>query len=907
MKVKSLYGILFIVLCTLGIFCVDAQQAVTMRRASFDTLSTNRAQVLDTVVVKKSEVEIADSLFAKYESLASKGTTGDALYKVINSCCASYINVLNDPSLSSSYLSAKRRLRTLFPRLQEGGVFYSQKGNNPMAMEMLEKYIMIPKHPLFKDELFSFVSNYPDLVFYVASSKYNSRDFKATIELLNEYLDTHSKTYEQQAYLILSKAYGYTNQGEHQIYTLMKGVQKYPKDAKLHKDIIEYHINTRNASQAEYNLINYEALGASQFELLSIKARIAEIKEDFRSCMMLSEQLYTLDTTNFNSIVLYGRACYNFVVDEMKKGKMDVKGRPFVELNPQLETAAKMFEQSIARKPKEKQYYDALIDTYLLLDRKDEAQTVAEKLGDLMGKPRVPVVATNDTIAQPVDSVNTVNHAANYVADRKPVSTMNSSETKVVQNNPSKKLVTSAGVPFFSSFALDYVEERLRTWLQKGPFEKMAEYEERTTGDALKNKKRELVNEARKKYIGMHQGSVASRVKGITIEGYDPDNEVYLIKYNLGHMLVRVPVKEQQAQNFLADWVQGKVRPTNPQFDVVGDSIVLSGMTFNSINSGLSFSYAMNERLRYEKVDVKVENVLYGGLEGIVDADNTGSNAGGVIIDNSTVVVGQDNTKKSDIDVDIPVLPDSLRNETTFALIISNENYDLADKVHYAIADGESFRNYCEKTLGIPKKNIEYISDASYFQMKAKIELFCSLLKEYGSSARAIVYYSGHGIPNYATQEAYFLAKDGIPTSMQAVIPINEFYQELAATGVNRIDVFLDCCFSGNAKSGNSIVSARGVAIKPRENAPLGNMVVLSACSGDETAFHYEEKHHGLFTYFLLKKLQETGGDVTMKELFDYVQSNVRRESLHNNRRYQTPNVKFSDSLSGMWETMKMR
>ena len=69
MKVKSLYGILFIVLCTLGIFCVDAQQAVTMRRASFDTLSTNRAQVLDTVVVKKSEVEIADSLFAKYESL----------------------------------------------------------------------------------------------------------------------------------------------------------------------------------------------------------------------------------------------------------------------------------------------------------------------------------------------------------------------------------------------------------------------------------------------------------------------------------------------------------------------------------------------------------------------------------------------------------------------------------------------------------------------------------------------------------------------------------------------------------------------------------------------------------------------------------------------------------------------
>ena len=71
MKVKSLYGILFIVLCTLGIFCVDAQQAVTMRRASFDTLSTNRAQVLDTVVVKDKAtgetIADADWITAEYD------------------------------------------------------------------------------------------------------------------------------------------------------------------------------------------------------------------------------------------------------------------------------------------------------------------------------------------------------------------------------------------------------------------------------------------------------------------------------------------------------------------------------------------------------------------------------------------------------------------------------------------------------------------------------------------------------------------------------------------------------------------------------------------------------------------------------------------------------------------------
>lgn len=906
MRAKHLYGVILAVLFAMGILCANAQQ--NKKAVS----STNKEQASENVVIKKTEAEIADSLFAKYESLVSKGETGDALYKVVNNCSESYIKVLNDTTLSSSYLTAKRRLRTLFPKLQEGGVYYSQNGQNTMAVQMLEKYVMIPKHPYFKDELFSFATNYPDLVFYVASNKYNTRDFNTAITLFNEYLDTHSKTYEQQVYLILAKAYGYTNQGEHQIYTLMNGVQKYPKDAKLHKEIIEYHIKTRNVSQAEYNLINYQNLGANQYDLLDIKARIAEIKEDFKNCVILCEQLYSIDSNNLNSITLYGRACYNYVVDEMKKGKVDVHGKPYVELNPYLDKAASMFEKAIAKKPKDKQYYDALIDTYLLLERKEEAQRVAEKLGDIMGKPR-PVIQTDtvagDSVAQPVDDAAT--RAKKYIAEREPARETMKSEEQVAAatsaKKPAKKLVTDAGIPFFSSFATDYVEDRLRVWLQKGPFEKTEEYMQRTTGDALKDKKRELVNEARKKYIGMHQGSVASRVKGITIEGYDPDNEVYYIKYNLGHMLVRVPVKDQQAQNFLSDWIHGQVRPTNPQFDVVGDSIKLTGMTFNSLNSGLSYNYSSSERLNYETVDIKVENVLSGGLEGILDPEAQSDAQGGVSVAKRTMLIGADNTKKSDVDVDIPVLPDSLKNEMTFALIISNENYDLADKVHFAIADGESFRNYCEKTLGIPKKNIMFISDASYFNMKGQIEIFVNLLKEYGSSARAIVYYSGHGIPNYATQEAFFLAKDGTPTNMQGVFSINDFYTDLSATGASRIDVFLDCCFSGNTKSGNSIVSARGVGIKPREDAPLGNMVVLSACSGDETAFHYDEQHHGMFTYFLLKKLKETAGDVTMAELFEYVKTNVRRASLHNNKRYQTPNVKFSDSMSGTWETMKMR
>ena len=67
------------------------------------------------------------------------------------------------------------------------------------------------------------------------------------------------------------------------------------------------------------------------------------------------------------------------------------------------------------------------------------------------------------------------------------------------------------------------------------------------------------------------------------------------------------------------------------------------------------------------------------------------------------------------------------------------------------------------------------------------------------------------------------------------------------------------------------LATARGVAIKPKASTPGGNVIVFSAATGDETAYPYDEKGHGLFTYFLLKKLQENKGNVTLGELSAYL------------------------------------
>jgi len=103
------------------------------------------------------------------------------------------------------------------------------------------------------------------------------------------------------------------------------------------------------------------------------------------------------------------------------------------------------------------------------------------------------------------------------------------------------------------------------------------------------------------------------------------------------------------------------------------------------------------------------------------------------------------------------------------------------------------------------------------------------------------------------------------------------------------------------------LASARGVALKAKKEDPKGNMVIFSAASGDETAFPYKDKGHGLFTYFLLKKLQESKGNTTLKDLGDYLTEKVKQQSVVVNRKVQTPTVSPSATLSSSWKELKLK
>ena len=256
------------------------------------------------------------------------------------------------------------------------------------------------------------------------------------------------------------------------------------------------------------------------------------------------------------------------------------------------------------------------------------------------------------------------------------------------------------------------------------------------------------------------------------------------------------------------------------------------------------------------------------------------------------------------VDENIPET--NTKNSNTFAVIIANEDYQSVAPVPYALNDGKIFREYCLKTLGIPEKQIKYIPNATGNQIKAQIN-WLQTLAEVFTDPHIIFYYAGHGIPDESSRTAYLLPVDGIGTDVSTGYKLDDLYAVLGKMPAENVTVFMDACFSGSRREEGMLASARGVAIKARSGMPQGNMVVFSAAQSDETAYPNNEEKHGMFTYFLLKKLQDTQGDVTLQELGEYITLNVSQQSILLNGKSQTPCVTPSASLDASWREWKLK
>ncbi len=264
----------------------------------------------------------------------------------------------------------------------------------------------------------------------------------------------------------------------------------------------------------------------------------------------------------------------------------------------------------------------------------------------------------------------------------------------------------------------------------------------------------------------------------------------------------------------------------------------------------------------------------------------------------------------SDVDKDIPVIKSKTQNKV--ALIIGNEDYSKAynaeSNVDFAAKDAEMFAEYMKKVVGIEEKYVLHSTNATYMVMKSQVQRAIDIAKVIGSQAEIIFYYAGHGFPDQTTKIPYLIPVDVSASNLTSAIKLADIYAQLGSSGAGRITVFLDACFSGGGRDMGP-VNARSVRMAPNteEGMITGNMVVFTASTGEQTAQALNKQQHGLFTYYLLKKLKETSGNVTYGELFDYINKNVQLDALTENNKPQVPIILTGDPSGDKWRSWKIR
>ena len=233
------------------------------------------------------------------------------------------------------------------------------------------------------------------------------------------------------------------------------------------------------------------------------------------------------------------------------------------------------------------------------------------------------------------------------------------------------------------------------------------------------------------------------------------------------------------------------------------------------------------------------------------------------------------------IDDDLPQLLNQVKSKPLdnhkwlFAVAISD--YDDAPDVSFADRSGRAFIKAMQHA-GIPKENTVQLVDhrATGTRIISKLR---RTLNQLGPDDTLYFYYAGHGVPDRRRAASYLLPSDGDMGSYEdQKLETNTIYELLAKSDVGHAVVFMDACFSGRADKDRLVFEGvAGIVMKQKIQIDTDRITLMTAGKKDQFANQLEEKGHRMFSYYLIKGMLES--DFDLKQVANYVQSNVSRES----------------------------
>ncbi len=834
------------------------------------------AVLLPIGVWGQTGVQYGCSLFKQFLSQINGGNPGTAYATLWQSYEALKLEAKTVSTGSADYNQLRTTLSEMRPWIEKAYIYNASQRQRTNAMLFAQAYLDIQMMPVMAGTDFERSSNYPLIAYNAAANTYNSGDYQRVIPYFKAYLSTGEQKHRRDVLSFMMdacvKAKDYTSAKE----ILDEVVNNNPSNINILKQAINICMDSKDYAAMQRYLTKALTYQPSNTDLMKLQAQLYEETQQYEQSLEIYKKLRvtnprSLDLAKHIAICEYNMGiAYHTAAESGNNAKRNQKlaKEYFTE-------AAKELEEITRAETNSLKYAQALAISYLFSEQTGKLAEANKRVTAMGG------VTVSCGMAPTALSYATQNTLANTPSI---ASSQSASASPAVQQQEE--------LPLYSEYAKKFVEERLKKWQAKDPYETAEEYRTRVTEESRQAKVKELLASAEKEYINSYTKNIRFG-RDMVLRPYDAENRVFLIESKYGELIVPVPRENNEARSFESSW--NGMQFSNPQFYISGDRLTLASLTFTT-PAGKTYQFTGDKSLNYTETVVDVQ---FDKLDNSLFASNQQSRQNAATRQQKKVSVGA-----SDVDLNIPET--KVKNDKTFAVIICNENYSMVAGVPMAQNDGTTFAKYCEKTLGLPKDNIRLYKDASYGIMIRALRDIESIAAAYQGDLKVIFYYAGHGIPNEQTKDAFLLPIDADGKQTDGCYSLKKLYSQLGALKAHSVVVFLDACFSGSKRDDGMLVAARGVAISPKEELPMGNMVIFSAASGNETAMPYKEKSHGLFTYYLLKKLQETKGNVTLSDLGNYIKTKVRQKSTVVNKKPQTPTVISAPGLGSEWGEMKM-
>ena len=233
-------------------------------------------------------------------------------------------------------------------------------------------------------------------------------------------------------------------------------------------------------------------------------------------------------------------------------------------------------------------------------------------------------------------------------------------------------------------------------------------------------------------------------------------------------------------------------------------------------------------------------------------------------------------------------------NRDAVAVVIGIADYRSLPKADYANDDARAFYDYVIRALGVKPENIKLLVDGDAEEVEILRTFRTWLPSRVKSTTDVYVYYSGHGLPSPDGQGLYILPLRADRDLIEdTAIPVAKVNAALQIAKPRSVTIFMDACYSGQARSGETLVaSARPISLRTENRLFPDGFAVITASQHDQISSSSPDLQHGIFSYYLMRGMEgeadaNKDGKITLGEMQVYLSENVGRQAAMMSRKQE--------------------